>query len=71
MTGIDIFHVVDGKVSEIWLEIDALGGVRQMGVLPPPGISTLARVRFFLGMLLRMAYLEAKSGRRGARPEKE
>lgn len=63
MTGIDIFRVVDGTVREIWLEIDAITGVRQMGVLPPPGLSKFARVRFMLGSLFRLAFLDAKSRR--------
>jgi predicted ester cyclase len=63
MTGVHIFRFADGKLCDTWLEIDALGGVQQMGVLPPPGIGTFGRVRFMLGSLVRLAFLEARSRR--------
>jgi steroid delta-isomerase-like uncharacterized protein len=34
--GGDIFHFVDGRCKEIWVNEDSLGLMRQMGVLPPP-----------------------------------
>lgn len=63
MTGVHIFRFADGRLRETWLEIDALGGVQQMGILPPEGISTFGRVRFMLAALVRLAFLEARSGR--------
>lgn len=36
MTGIGIVRIVDGKIAEIWDEADALGLLRQLGVLPAP-----------------------------------
>jgi steroid delta-isomerase-like uncharacterized protein len=36
MTGIAIVRIADGKVAEIWDEVDALGLLRQLGVLPTP-----------------------------------
>lgn len=64
MTGIDIFRIADGQIVEVWVEIDAVGGLRQMGVLPPPGLGVLARARFMVASLARMAYLEARHVRR-------
>ena len=36
-TGIDIFRIADGKIVEQWTEIDALGLLQQLGVIPAPG----------------------------------
>jgi predicted ester cyclase len=36
-TGIQICHIVDGKVVEDWSEIDFMGMMVQLGVVPPPG----------------------------------
>jgi steroid delta-isomerase-like uncharacterized protein len=36
MTGIDIDRVADGKVVECWTNLDELGLMRQLGVLPAP-----------------------------------
>jgi steroid delta-isomerase-like uncharacterized protein len=32
--GIDIFHIVDGQIAEIWANEDALGLMQQLGVVP-------------------------------------
>jgi len=37
MTGIDINRFVGGKSVEHWVEMDALGMMQQLGVIPPPG----------------------------------
>lgn len=74
MTGIDIFRIVapedradDGRVGEIWLEIDAMGGMQQMGVVPALGIGPLGFTRFFLRTLLRFALAELRAGLRRPR----
>jgi steroid delta-isomerase-like uncharacterized protein len=36
MTGISFVRVADGEVAEIWDEVDALGLLRQLGVMPAP-----------------------------------
>ncbi len=36
-TGIDIFRIADGKIVERWGEVDALGLLQQLGVIPAPG----------------------------------
>ncbi len=35
--GVDIFRLAGGKIAESWVYADALGMLRQFGVLPPPG----------------------------------
>jgi predicted ester cyclase len=37
VTGTGIFRVVDGKVTDNWVNLDALGLMQQLGVVPPPG----------------------------------
>ena len=37
MTGIDINRFVGGKSVEHWVEMDTLGLMQQLGVIPPPG----------------------------------
>ena len=34
--GVDIFRLPGGKIAESWVYADALGMLRQLGVLPPP-----------------------------------
>jgi hypothetical protein len=38
-TGINIVHVVNGKLVEDWEELDALGLMQQLGGTIPPGQS--------------------------------
>lgn len=37
LTGIAIWHIVDGKTIEEWVEWDALGLMQQLGAVPAPG----------------------------------
>jgi predicted ester cyclase len=37
ITGIDINRFVGGKSVEHWVEMDTLGMMQQLGVIPPPG----------------------------------
>ncbi len=37
MTGIAIHRIAGGKIVEHWHEIDMLGGLQQLGVIPAPG----------------------------------
>ena len=32
-----IFHVVDGRLAENWVNFDALGILQQIGAMPAPG----------------------------------
>jgi hypothetical protein len=50
----------DGRVSMFSMHLDELGAVRQMGVVPPEGVSSGKRAAFVVGSLFRFAYLEAK-----------
>ncbi len=36
-TGITIVRMEDGKIVERWANVDVLGILQQMGVVPPPG----------------------------------
>jgi len=36
MTGIVVHRIADGKIVEHWHEIDMLGGLQQLGVVPMP-----------------------------------
>jgi len=37
LSGINIQRIVDGKIVENWVNLDALGMLQQLGVLPPMG----------------------------------
>lgn len=37
LTGINIFRFAGGKIVERWGELDTLGILQQLGVVPPPG----------------------------------
>lgn len=37
MTGIEVNRVRDGKIVEHWVEMDQLGLMQQLGVIPAPG----------------------------------
>jgi predicted ester cyclase len=60
ISGIDMMRFRDGRVSMFSMHLDELGAVRQMGVVPPEGVSSGKRAAFVLGSLFRFAYLEAK-----------
>jgi len=66
-TAIQIWRLEDGKIAESWLELDALGGARQMGVVAPEDLSSGRTALFVLGSLGRIAFLEAKHQIRSAR----
>jgi ketosteroid isomerase-like protein len=36
-TGSDVFHFVGGKIAEQWADLDALGLMQQLGVIPAMG----------------------------------
>ncbi len=36
VTGFDEFRVADGKIAELWQEVDMLGLMQQLGALPAP-----------------------------------
>ena len=35
--GIEVFRIADGKIAEIWANMDNLGMMQQLGVIPPLG----------------------------------
>jgi|SRR6266849_3889026 len=62
VSGLDILRFRGGRVSEFSMHLDELGAVRQMGVVPPEGISSAHRAAFVFGSLFRFAFLEARYG---------
>jgi len=40
VTGIEIYRFDGGKIVEHWLEVDNLGMLQQLGVVPAPGLAT-------------------------------
>jgi predicted ester cyclase len=72
ISGIDMMRLRDGRVAMFSMHLDELGAVRQMGVVPPEGISSARRAGFVVGSLFRFAYLEARHGITGGkRKEKQ
>jgi steroid delta-isomerase-like uncharacterized protein len=37
VTGIAIFRIADAKIAEVWVNVDTLGLLQQIGVIPAPG----------------------------------
>ena len=37
-TGISIYRIADGKISEHWADMDFLGVLQQVGAVPAPGL---------------------------------
>jgi steroid delta-isomerase-like uncharacterized protein len=37
VTAIQVFRIANGKIQEAWLQIDRLGMLQQLGVIPSPG----------------------------------
>ncbi len=37
ITGISIFRIADGKIVEHWANMDSMGLMQQLGVMPTPG----------------------------------
>jgi predicted ester cyclase len=70
ISGIDMMRLEGGRVSMFSMHLDELGAVRQMGVVPPEGVSSARRAAFVLGSLFRFAYLEARHGITGGRKKK-
>ena len=69
VTGITFHRIEDGRVTSTYVEADSLGLGQQLGVVPPDDLGSGARVRFILGSIFRLGYLQARhsarSGRRG------
>jgi len=68
VTGITFHRIKDGRVTGTWVEADSLGLGQQLGVVPPDELGSVAKVRFILGSIFRLAYLQARhSARSGSR----
>lgn len=59
-----IFHFVDGIPTECWQDINALGMLMQLGVVPPAGGGPVGLLRWTLGTIVRFARLEMRDARR-------
>ena len=35
--GIEVFRIADGKIAEVWISMNNLGMMQQLGVIPPMG----------------------------------
>ena len=66
VTEICIYRLANGKVQELWQELNALGVMQQLGVVPPEGAGPLGLLSWVLRTIARFALLDirARSGRR-------
>jgi steroid delta-isomerase-like uncharacterized protein len=55
-----VFAVADEKIRESWQEIDALGLMIQLGVVPPPGTGPLGLIGWSFGTVGRLALLHVR-----------
>jgi hypothetical protein len=60
MTGNNVYRIREGRVAAAWIEADSVGLAQQLGVVPGDELGSGALVRFILGSILRLAYLQAK-----------
>lgn len=57
-------RMADGKIAESWQEIDALGILRELGVVPPPALGPLGLIGWAFRTVARFAWLHARHARR-------
>jgi predicted ester cyclase len=60
VTGTNFYRLESGRITEAWVQADSLGLAQQLGVVPRDDAGAGARVRFVLGSLVRMGYLQAR-----------
>jgi hypothetical protein len=58
-----MFHIVDGKIHEVWIELDAVAGMNNLGLLPPEGASPFGFIGWSFKTLSHMARLEMRAKR--------
>jgi steroid delta-isomerase-like uncharacterized protein len=51
----------DGQMREAWQEIDALGVLRQLGVVPPEGVGPAGLLGWAFRTIARIAWLSART----------
>jgi predicted ester cyclase len=60
VTGMTFHRLESGRVVSGWVEADSVGLAQQLGVVPPDDVSSGARLRFVLGSLVRIGYLQVR-----------
>jgi predicted ester cyclase len=69
LTGTNFYRLESGLITGAWVQADSLGLAQQLGVVPPDDVGAGARVRFILGSLLRVGYLQARYSARSRRAQ--
>ena len=65
-TQIFVDRMAGGKIAEAWQEVDALGILRDLGVVPPPSVGPLGLIAWAFRTVGRFAWLHARHARKGS-----
>jgi steroid delta-isomerase-like uncharacterized protein len=60
ITGTNFYRIREGRCAAAWVQADSVGLAQQLGVVPGDDLGSGARVRFILGSIIRLGYLQAK-----------
>lgn len=67
MPQIIIARIADGRIAESWQQVDALGLMQQLGVVPPRGTTSPGGLlAWVFRTIVRFARLQLRAGRRRA-----
>ncbi len=56
-------RLVDGRIAESWSDVDAMGLMMQIGVVPPPGTGPIGLVGWVVRTIVRFGLLTARGPR--------